>query len=221
MRAFKICSNYLNLHLEFNFLTEMLFKNGFNHNFTNSYLGKQLQKLLNPSAPKLRADKAILYFPIIFTGKRSFIFQNNLSKLLREFYPQLTIRVIFKPGLTMQRLFKFKDRIPIELQSSVIYKYECRCCSATYFGKTKRQIRVRQFEHLGRSIRTNRPLGKPPFSAIRQHSENTDHPILTDNFSVVSTRPNDTELNIVESLYILKEKPSLCSHERSVELLCF
>ena len=221
IRAFNICSNYLSIHNEFSFLKGMLFSNGFSYNFIDSYLGKQLRKLIEPKTPRLTASKAIVYFSIPFMGKRSFNFKNNLTRLLREFYPQLMIRVIFKPGFTMQSLFRFKDKIPEKLQSSVVYHYKCRCCNATYIGKSKRQIRVRQFEHLGRSVRTNRPLGKPPFSAIRQHSESTDHPIYLDSFSVLSNRSKDVELSIVESLYIVKDKPSLCNNERSVELICF
>ena len=86
--------------------------------------------------------------------------------------------MIFKPGFAMQSLFRFKDKIPEKLKSYAVYHYKYRCYNATYIGKLKRQIRVvRQFEHLGPSVRTNRPLSKPPFSAIRQHSESTDHPI--------------------------------------------
>ena len=86
---------------------------------------------------------------------------------------------------------------------------------------TVMQFRVRIFEHLGRSIRTNRPLGSPSFSAIRKHSEDTDHRIEIDSFSVLTSRANDMELGVVESLYTLRDKPSLCNNERSVELLCF
>ena len=199
----------------------MLSANGFCMNFIDIYVGKQLRKMIQPYAPKITVNRAVVYFPISFMGKKSFSFKNNLTRLLQEFYPQLIIRVIFKPGRTIASLFKFKDRVPIELQSSAIYKYQCRSCNATYIGKSKRQIRVRQFEHLGRSIRTNRPLGNPPFSAIRQHAEERDHPIHLDSFSVVASRSNQMELSIVESLYSIKEKPSLCSNERSVELLCF
>ena len=199
----------------------MLFKNGFSYNFIDTYLGKQLRKIMQPEKPRLTANKATIYFPITYMGKKSFNLKNNLSRLMREFYPQLKIRVIFKPGFNIQSLFRFKDKIPDELQSSAIYRYECRCCNATYIGKTKRQIRVRQFEHMGRSIRTKRPLGSPPFSAIRQHSESTDHPIHLDSFSVVTTRSKEVELSTIESLYIIKDKPSLCNNERSVELLCF
>ena len=140
---------------------------------------------------------------------------------MREFYPQIDVRVIFKPKYTIKNLFKFKDIIPKDLQSSLVYKYKCHCCNAMYYGKTQRQLNIWTFEHVGRSVRTNRPLRKPPFGAIREHSNNLDHPILKDSFSVLLCRSNKTELAIVESLYTLRVKPEQCNNESSVELLCF
>ena len=58
-------------------------------------------------------------------------------------------------------------------------------------------------------------------SAIRQHSEEEDHPIDKDAFTVLSCLSSEMELDIVETLYILRDKPSLCNYERSVNLLCF
>ena len=140
---------------------------------------------------------------------------------MNEFYPQINVRIVFRLSRTIQSFFKFKDVVPLELQSSVIYKYKCNCCNAMYIGRSKRHLSARIFQHKGRSIRTNRMLSNPPFSAIRNHSESADHPILNESFSVLSCRRQEMELNIVESLYIMQEKPSLCNNERSSELLCF
>ena len=142
--------------------------------------------------------------------------------LLQELYPQVHLRVIIKPQKIMKNLFMFKDRVPKELQSSVVYKYVCSCCNASYIGKSKRQFQVRAFEHLGRSIRTNRVLEKPAFSAIRDHSHQQDHPLSLDSFSILaSSRSSDMELLILESLFSIREKPNMNNNERSLELLCF
>ena len=220
-RAFNICSSYLSIHTEFLFIKRTLYLNGFNGLFCESYIGKQLQRLLHPPSKKITVDRAVMYFPLTFTGNSSFSLRNKLTKLLREFYPQVLVRVIFKPKYTIQNLFKFKDVVPQELQSSIIYQYECNCCRALYIGQSKRQFKVRLFEHWGKSIRTNRPLGKPPFSSIRQHSHDCDHPMDSSSFSILSSRPSVMELPIAESLYIKQKKPSLCSQETSVDLLCF
>ena len=220
-RAYNICSNYLSLNSEFQYLKECLVHNGFSRGFIDSYIGKQLQKLRHPKPPKITVNRAIVYFPITFMGKSSFSLKNKLTRLMKEFYPQLNTRVIFRSKQVMKNLFKFKDAIPPELRSSVVYKYQCGFCSASYIGKSKRQYRVRIFEHLGRSIRTNRQLSTPSFSSIRQHSESCDHPINSDSFSIIASRSNTMELCVTETLLSIRDKPSLCSNERSVELLCF
>ena len=220
-RAFNICSNYVGMDIEFRFLKQCLYNNGFSKSLTDTYIGKQLEKLLIPKPVTATVSRAIMYFPITFYGRKSLNIKRKLTRLMREFYPQVNIRVIFKPKTTIQRFFRFKDVIPSELQSSIIYKYKCHDCNAMYLGKSKRQFRVRIFEHLGRSIRTNRPLSNPSFSAIRKHSEESDHRIEIDSFSVLTSRASDMELGVIESLYTLRDRPSLCNNERSVELLCF
>ena len=209
------------MNKEFNFLKQCLYNNGFSKNLTDIYIGKQLVKLLIPKTAKTTVNRAVMYFPITFYGRKSLNIKKKLTRLMREFYPQLNIRVIFKPKVTIQRFFKFKDVLPPELQSSIVYKYKCHDCNAMYIGKSKRQFRVRIFEHLGRSIRTNRPLSNLPFSAIRRHSEESNHRLDSQNFSVLSSKAREMELGVIESLYTLRDKPSLCNNERSVELLCF
>ena len=195
----------------------MLSLNGFSKRFIDTYIGTQLNKLIFPDPPKITVNKAVIYFPIAYLGRSSFGLGKKIRKLMTEFYPQVTVRVTFKPIMTIRSFFKFKDKVPAKLQSSAVYKYTCSCCNATYIGKTKRQFHVRIFEHLGRSIRTNRQLSKPSFSAIRHHSEDHDHPINKESFSILSSRPTDMELSVTETLYSIKEKPSLCNNVRLVD----
>ena len=220
-RAYRICSDYFALHSQLQLIKDTLHLNGFAKNFTDSYIGKRLNLLLNPPEKKPTVKKAVVYFPITFTGKNSFSLKNKLSKLLNEFYPQITARVIFKPGRSIKSFFRFKDVVPLSLQSSVVYKYTCHCCNAMYIGKTKRQLTVRIHEHLGRSVRTNRPITNPPFSAIRTHAHTSDHPIKKGSFEILATSSRDMELCVRESLLTIRDKPSLSNNEKSTELLCF
>lgn len=220
-RAYHICSSYFSLHSELQFIKQMLLANGFSTRFTDVYIGKQLTKLLEPQEQVTSVKRATVYFSLSFTGKSSFSLRNKLSKLVREFYPQSSIRVIFRPTRTISSFLKFKDTIPSELQASVVYQYKCHCCNATYIGKTKRQLRVRISEHRGRSIRTNRPLAKPPFSAIHKHSMEADHTIRVESFSVLASRANAMELPLLEALLTTQHRPSLASKETPLELLCF
>ena len=219
-RAFNICSSYFTLHRELEFLKNLLYANGFSRHFCEIYIGKQLSRLLNP-VQLTTVRRANLYFYLTFTGKESFHIRNKLNKLVQGFYPQVKVNFVFRPRHLLGNLFRLKDAIPKELQASVVYKYTCNCCKAEYIGKTSRQLRVRIFEHLGRSVRTKRPIAKPSYSAIREHSESLDHPISLHDFSVLATPSPNMDLSLIESLLTLLHKPSIVKHETFADLLCF
>ena len=50
-------------------------------------------------------------------------------------------------------LFVSKNSYP-----RVLYRYTCDICNSVYIGKTKRHLLVRQYEHLGTSIFTDKAL---------------------------------------------------------------
>ena len=51
--------------------------------------------------------------------------------------------------LRISSLFRFKDRLPSLICSSVIYRYRCPGCHASYYGKTTRNLVVRCRDYLG------------------------------------------------------------------------
>ena len=65
--------------------------------------------------------------------------------------------------------FKFKDKMPDSIQSSVIYNFTCNRCNAVYIGKTSRYLSTRIAEHMGISFRTGLTLTSQPFSQISNH----------------------------------------------------
>ena len=115
--------------------------------------------------------------------------------------------------------FRIKDKIPEDLRSSIVYQYKCDSCSASYVGKSIRHKIARVREHRGLSPRTGNPLAKPPYSAILEHREATNHQIQKENFSVLASSSNNTDLVIMEALFQKKYKPSL--GRTSYDLLCF
>ena len=92
---------------------------------------------------------------------------------------------LFSNPVTLN-FFKFKDRVPLSLASSVVYQYTCRQCSATYICETKKQLRVRISQHKGISFRTNRPLSSFDSSKIYEHAFDSNHPISDDSFKNLS-----------------------------------
>ena len=112
-------------------------------------------------------------------------------------------------------MFTYKDKLPKNLQSSVIYQYSCpQECGSVYVGSTTRTLETRIAEHFGVSIRTNRALTSPPHSSIRAHYSSNSYlcsggSVSPDQFVVVDGCKGVVNLRILESLYICRTKPNL------------
>ena len=120
----------------------------------------------------------------------------------------------------MSNAFRFKDQIPKCLNSMQLYKFTCNTCNSVYIGKTKRHYLVRQFEHLGLSVFTNKALkySDKDATAIRKHCHHQNHVNCTDNFKIMGNSVNNYFLQLKESLLILKLKPSLNVAKESMPL---
>ena len=218
-RAFHLCSSYENIHKELNYIKSYLFKNGFPLNFTNTWFGKTLSKLIVPEVKEiLTAQRKTITLSMPYVGSHSFNIKKKLVRLIEEFYPQVSLKITLSSKNCVGNFFKFKDKIPEDLRSSVIYLYKCDCCSASYVGKCERHFATRRAEHYGRSVRTGRYFSKPSHSAIRDHSFEHDHLMKKENFSVLASTSGKLDLTIMEALFQHKLKPNL--GRPSFELCC-
>ena len=57
------------------------------------------------------------------------------------------------------------------MNSKVVYKFKCNICNDVYVGESKRNLLVRQYEHLGKSVLTKKPskYDDKDAIAIRKH----------------------------------------------------
>ena len=96
-------------------------------------------------------------------------------------------------------------------KSMLLYKFTCNTCNSVYIGKTKRYYLVRQFEHLGLSVSTNKALrySDKDARAIRKHCHHQNRVNCTDNFKIMGNSVNNYIVQLKESLLILKLKLSL------------
>ena len=92
----------------------------------------------------------------------------------------------------------------------VVYEYKCDCCDQSYYGSTVVQMFIRCASHSGVSYRTNKPYKIKQKSVIRDHCDSTGHCIKRDNFKIVdSCNTSETDLRILESMYIKNLKPKM------------
>ena len=53
------------------------------------------------------------------------------------------------PGSKFQNVLHFKDQIPKDLISGVVYKFLCGLCNESYYGQCMIHFNVRIGEHIG------------------------------------------------------------------------
>ena len=162
--------------------------------------------------PKLsQLIKKQFYHSLPYFGHKAIKLKIDLVQLISEFFPHLNPHLILVNHSKVSSFFKFKEALPDALRSSVVYKYSCvhSECTSAYFGSTVRKLSTRVAEHRGVSVRTGQPLTKPPQSAIRSHCDILNHDFTPDQFSIVASDNSPISLRILESLYILNEKPDL------------
>jgi len=218
-RAFKISKDYFIFIKEIDFITNILRLNMFPINFIEKNIRTTLNRLLVPVEPTLTVSKDVIYMKLPYLGTISHCLERKLSNLIKTHYSTVTLKVVYTTSLSLSNLFKFKDKVPKPLRSSIVYKFTCGSCDATYIGKTSRNLFMRIEEHKGFSFRnTNYKLTRPNKSSIRSHCEAKNHSFSSENFEILDSSPFDFDLIILESLWIWKEKPNLNEYSSSIDI---
>ena len=216
---------YTNFHEEIEKLKVIWQKNEFPVYFIDKCVRKFLDKLFIPKDVTITPpEKRTISIRLPFLGKLSIQLRKQLREIYKQCVPNVKLDIVFHSKNRLRNAFSFKDVIPKELQSLVIYKYKCSVCNdACYVGKTKRHFQVRSYEHLGKSIFTNKPYKytKENATVVRKHIADCQHASDLDEFSIIGSASNDFHLKIKESLVIKKLKPSLNTQEDSIPLVLF
>ena len=72
-----------------------------------------------------------------------------------------------------------------------------------------RTLHTRVAENAGRSFRIGALLTSPPHSNIRAHALPCSIPVAIDNYNILTRGNNNTDVRILESLFIYKTRPNL------------
>ena len=147
--------------------------------------------------------------------------RTRLEKLFSNKVPTCKPKIVFRSATRLKNYFKFKDVIPKELLSGIVYRFRCGGCNATYYGKTIRHFKVRACEHLGISHLTGKVI-KGGKSTILDHL-NTSHNCKAtfNDFDILSRENNNFRLLLQESLFIKRDDPHLNKTIKSYPLFLF
>ena len=148
---------------------------------------------------------------MLYFGHKSVTLKIKLTELISEFFPHLDAKIVLVNPFTIGSFFRFKDVLPKSLRSGLIYKFSCEAhgTSSEYIGLTTRRLATRVAEHIGVSPRTKKSSETPPFSSIRNHSDQCICNIDLNSFKILGSDNSTFGLKILESLFIYKDKPCL------------
>ena len=218
LRAHAVNTTFTGLNKEFSFLVDFFFNNGFPKYVVYKEINKFIKRIQHPTPTVPTVEKRKVYASIGYYGKISESLKAEINKLIETVYPQVDFRLCLVNGFTINSMFSFKDSLPIELRSSIIYKYSCaHCASGTYVGSTMRAAYMRFAEHEGISFCTGLPLNHPKHSSIREHTARCG-PFDQSKFAIIGQEKSEVHLRILESLFIQQEKPKLNDMQSSFPL---
>ena len=225
-RCFNICSNYTLFHEEVVTVKNTFLKNHYPISFIDKCIHSFLTNKKTPRQPPPDSEneKVILNITLPFLGRLSLQIRKKLRWIVSTRLPNCKIRIVFKIQNRLRNKFRFKDIIPEELKSNLLYKYTCSSCNAKYEGETSRHCYVRFCEHLGITPLLGRPSRrKLIISPIYDHIQQTGHTGTLDDFEITGggSRYTEFQLQVMESLLISKNNPILNKDKTSVPLYLF
>ena len=147
-------------------------------------------------------------FSFPFFGPQSDKFKLEFSKIISKYLPNVNVRMMLVNDFTIGSFFRYKDRLPPEMCSSLVYQFSCSTCSSRYVGSTNRNLYMRVREHSGRSYRTGERVANPVKSSIMDHAMVCDTKIDLDRFKILSCS-NKFNVRILETLFIFRLRPEL------------
>ena len=128
--------------------------------------------------------------------------RTKLKKSLKKILNYCKLQIVFKNKTTLGNNFHFKDQIPKDLTSGVVYKFQCGLCNESYYGECMRHLNVRIGEHIGISPLSRKQV-KPKNSSVADHLLFCKHSASCDDFSILTRENKKFLLELKESLLIM------------------
>ena len=146
----------------------------------------------------LTAEKKNLVIVLPFFGMISLASRTSLKNSISEKLSFLKDIVIFKSSTCISEFFQFKDNISCCLHSSVVCKFSCGRCNATYYSEKCRHLSVRVGEHSGASLLTRKKSISKKYTALKDHMFFCDHIVSIDD---LTTNDSDFHVKVKESFF--------------------
>ena len=143
----------------------------------------------------------------------------KLKKSLKNILNCCKLQIVFKNKTRLGNNFHFKDQIPNDLTSGVVFKFRCGLCNESYYGECEWHLKLELvnilvYHHLQKQV-------KPKNSSVADHLLFCNHLASYDDFSILTRENKEFLLELKESLLIMRDKPSLNKSITSAPLYLF
>ena len=147
--------------------------------------------------------------------------RSRLYNCFNKALPQYNIKVIFQSKNRLSNLFRFKDSIPKELYSHIVYKFLCSNWNITYYGQTEHHHNLSSRELLSLSALTGKRVNSNKKLAVKDHCLFFNHVGSFEDFSISTYESNPFKLLIKEALLTSRDKSLLNNQVKSIPLQLF
>ena len=226
-RAYTICSNDSFVSQEISFLkTVFRNQNGFPSRVVNETIENVKRKVQEennsrtaPVVPEADiegdtndSDKEVTpYICLQYKGKEGEIIVSKFRDALKGLLPRnVKPRITFR-GKKIGSFFRLKDKVPVEHQTNLIYRFRHDGVTK-YIGQTN----VRY------GTRTNQHCHSDKLSSVYKYIQEGHHDISEENFDIIDKGyPKKWNRRLAEALYVKDFKPELNGQAKSTKLLLF
>ena len=213
-RSFKICNNWNSFHNDIENIKSNLIKNAYPPSLIDKVIKKYLDYKCSSNQSQLKDTPDVHYFKLPYMGNLSHHVKKKLSKLCKEFCKEnFNIKLVFN-SFKIKNYFSYKDSIPDDLKSFLVYKFTCANCSSRYIGETCRHFKTRIEEHIKKDNKSH----------IFKHLHSTTTCFDSYNslcFKIIDKANSKFDLKIKEALHINWRKPNLNAQQNHLALTLF
>ena len=122
------------------------------------------KKVIKDTVPRKEYDITLPYL-----GPLSNKIHRRIKNVFQKVLSAGEFRIVYKTTHRLSHLFRFKDLVPSDLRSHVIYHFKCPSCNNGYIGETRVHSKVRSCQHLGISPFPGKTSGGCVATAITKH----------------------------------------------------
>ena len=210
-KSFKICNNWNSFHNDIENIKSNLIKNAYPPFFIGKAIKKYLDYKFSSNQNQLKDKSDIYYFKIPYIGNLSHHIKIKLSKLCKEICTEnFNVKLVFN-SVKVKNYFSYKDPIPNDLKSFLVFKFTCVSCSSSYIVETCRHFKTRIEDHIKKDDKCH----------MFKHLHSTATCFDSYNyfcFKIIDKANSKFDLKIKDALPITCRKPNLNAQQNHLAL---